>query len=274
MEWGNAQSIKSMLRKIVYREGIGNVLADGILPAAKRIGRNSIDYAYQVKGLVTHHIYDEFSSGVALSVAVGRGDPMKSSTSAYDGILELLPLIFDAKMTTKYAEVLKEKAREITHTEHALSREGYEGKSELVAFCEDEITICDCLSVCKALGIGWFGIRPFNDEYRAILLSSGLGTDIDVGDLFVFARRVKNLERAYNIREGMTRELESLPKRCLDYPGDSGYYRRSVMESNKLEELKDKYYHLRGWDINTGIPTRETLQKQGLGYIADDLDKN
>ena len=91
--------------------------------------------------------------------------------------------------------------------------------------------------------------------------------------LFDFARRVKNLERAYAIREGMTREMDSLPKEFMDQPVAEGKYKGSVLKSAEFEKMKDKYYALRGWDASTGVPTRETLEQTGLGYIVRDLEK-
>ena len=91
--------------------------------------------------------------------------------------------------------------------------------------------------------------------------------------LFKFAKRVRNLERAYCVREGMTRETDSLPKRFIDHPLQQGAFKGTVLESSKFEDMKSKYYALRGWDIATGIPSRETLEQTGLGKIARDLEK-
>ena len=81
------------------------------------------------------------------------------------------------------------------------------------------------------------------------------------------------LERAYNVRLGITRETDSLPKRYMDQLIGEGEYSSGVLESGKFEQMKDKYYALRGWDIATGIPTRETLENIGLSDVARDLEK-
>ena len=170
-----------------------------------------------------------------------------------------------------YIDTARRKVKEITGTERAFFREEYEGKAELTVWSEDGITINDCLSACKLLSS--YRYHPFNESYQAALLSAGSGVEVSEDKLFEFARRVKNLERAYNVREGMTRDNDSLPKRCMDKPVAQGSFQGSVLESSQFEKMKDRYYALRGWDIATGIPTRETLEQYGLGYVALELEK-
>lgn len=278
MEWGSPQAIMGMFRKIVHREGFGDVLADSMLPAAERIGRGAKDHANQVKGLPTNYLFAAASKTAALGMGVGtRGDLMRSTTFGYEGALELLPLLYDEKTAAEYAAIIQQSAKEITGTEKALNPKECEGKAELVVFSEDETTICDCLSACKMIGVGWFGIRPYNTEYRAALLSAGTGVETSVDTLFQFARRIRNLERAYNVRLGMTRDTDILPKKFMDKPigrrGSTGASRDAVLESSEFEKMKNKYYELRGWDVATGIPTRETLEQAGLKDVARDLEK-
>ena len=71
----------------------------------------------------------------------------------------------------------------------------------------------------------------------------------------------------------MTRETDSLPKRFMDNPLQQEPFKGAVLESSKFEEMKSKYYALRGWAIATGIPTRGTLEQTGLGDVAQDLGK-
>jgi len=273
MEWGSKEAILGMLEKIVYREGIGDVLADGMVQAAERIGRRASDYANQVKGLPTEYLFTSYRKSTALSMAVGtRGDLMKSSTFGYDKTYQILPFLYDEKTAMEYEKELRQKAKKITGTERAILSKEYEGKPELVAHGEDTITICDSLGVCKFIGTGFFGIRPFTEKYQAALFSAGTGVETSVDTLFDFAKRVRCLERAYNVRLGITRETDSLPKRYMDQLIGKGEYSSGVLESSKFEEMKDKYYALRGWDITTGIPTEETLKQYGLGYVARDLE--
>jgi aldehyde:ferredoxin oxidoreductase len=111
-------------------------------------------------------------------------------------------------------------------------------------------------------------------KYLATLFSAGMGAEMTFDMLFTIAKRVRNLERAYNVREGMTRNRDSLPRGFMDHPLEKGDSKGSVLESAGFEKMKDQYYALRGWDIATGVPTRETLAQTGLEDIARDLEKS
>ena len=290
MEWGSKEAILGMFKKIIYREGLGDVLADGFLPAIKKIGRDSEYYANQLKGVPLYdmHTAEEIvpDKGQALSMVVSsRGDTMKvrALTLEEEEITELAMLYDYGEKTLQYddlkeggkgAEWLKatrEKIKKIAGTEKASLHEEYEGKPEITIYLEDGIIICDCLSTCKGSGV--FLNYPFSEKYQAALFSAGSGVETSIDRLFEFAKRVKNLERAYCVREGMTRETDSLPKRFMDKPLKEGASKGAVLETSKFEEMKSKYYALRGWDIATGIPTRETLKQTGLGDVARDLEK-
>ena len=71
----------------------------------------------------------------------------------------------------------------------------------------------------------------------------------------------------------MTRDTDSLPKGFMNNPVERGDFKGAVLESTKFEQMKSQYYTLRGWDVATGIPTKETLKQTGLGDVAQDLEK-
>lgn len=290
MEWGSREAIIGMFRKIVHREGFGDVLADGILPAAERIGRGAKDYANHMKGLPLYTGSTPESlipeKGEALSMVMSsRGDTMRARTiELEEAHVKELAMLYDYGEQTlqydevkdggrgaEYIETARQRVKQITGTEKAFLRDEYEGKPEFVAYSEDVIIINDCLGTCKMCST--FLDYPFNEKYQAALFSAGTGVETSEDMLFKFAKRVRNLERAYCVREGMTRETDSLPKGYMDHPIEQGDFKGAVLESSKFEEMKSKYYALRGWDIATGIPTRETLKQTGLGDVAQDLEK-
>jgi len=179
--------------------------------------------------------------------------------------------LHDEETAAKYTEAYRQRLKQVAGTEKGLEHEEYIGKPELVVYSEDIIIIADCLSACKncTSHLGY----PFAEEYQAALFSAGTGIETSVDMLFQFAKRVKNLERTFCVRDGLTREMDSLSKEFMDRPVEEGEYKGSVLKSEEFEKMKDRYYTLRGWDIATGIPTRETLAQTGLGYVARDLGK-
>jgi aldehyde:ferredoxin oxidoreductase len=82
--------------------------------------------------------------------------------------------------------------------------------------------------------------------------------------------RIVNLQRAYNIREGLSRKDDKLPGRFTEEPSPDGPCRGQKV---KLETMLNEYYTTRGWDVKTGLIPREKLEQLGLKYVADDLEK-
>jgi aldehyde:ferredoxin oxidoreductase len=224
--------------------------------------------------------------GQALGVVMSsRGDTMKGRglTLEAEEIEELAMLYDYGEDTLKYDELKeggpgaewlkakKESIKKITGTDKAWVHDEYEGKPEIVIYIEDGITICDSVSSCKGSGV--FLNYPFSENYQVRLISTGSGVETSFEKLTEAAKRVKNLERAFNVREGMDRNMDVLPKRFMDTPLKEGPAKGAVLETSKFEDMKSRYYSLRGWDIDTGIPKSDTLEKLGLKDVARDLEK-
>jgi len=278
MVWGSREAMLGMLRKIAYREGFGNILADGILPAVKRVSRGSEEYADHVKGIPQYTPYMR-SNLIPLKarcltiVTSSRGDSMRGldGREIYPTTVQILEEQYGKDKAIAYEEALKQAARRITGTEKAANPDEYEGKARLVVYDEDLVTIADCTGACKFSTTHFE--HPMTEQVQAELISVGAGIKMTAADLFNLARKVRNLERVFCVRDGMTRETDSLPKKYFDHPIEAGIFKGAVLESSKFEKMKDDYYALRGWDIATGIPTRETLGECGLGFAARDLEK-
>ncbi|MBM3299691.1 MAG: aldehyde:ferredoxin oxidoreductase, partial [Deltaproteobacteria bacterium] len=80
-----------------------------------------------------------------------------------------------------------------------------------------------------------------------------------------------NLERAFDVRQGLRRDDDTLPDKFFDTPLAKGKYKGAVLDRTKFEQMKDEYYELRGWDKRTGVPTKEKLMELGLATVADEV---
>jgi len=272
MEWGSPEAIRGMLDKMTFRKGIGNVLAEGMLSAAKQIGRNSEEYANQVKGMPMPEGYNPdwlpHCKGACLTSAVGpRGETMRGipGSTEYEYALSL------DNISPDEAAFVRGYFKQITGTEKAIYPQEYEGKPELVIHFESLALLSDTLGICKRL-TPWFQWLLF-PEHLAAFYSVGSGVETSAEDLFKFAHKIRTLERAYEVGEGVSREKDTLPKRYIDHPVKEGPVKGAVLESAKFEEMKTKYYELRRWDVKTGIPTEETLKELGLDDVAARLKK-
>ena len=108
-----------------------------------------------------------------------------------------------------------------------------------------------------------------SDETIAELLNAATGCNWSAGDLYAISERGSNIERAFNVREGVRRSWDTLPPRLLTESVRSGPTKGQVVE---LDSLLNDFYRLCGWDIETGIPTPDKLNELGLQKIAKDME--
>jgi aldehyde:ferredoxin oxidoreductase len=94
---------------------------------------------------------------------------------------------------------------------------------------------------------------------------------LEIEQVLKVSERVRNLERMFDVREGVRRKDDTLPEKIFKEPLKRGPFKDEVMDREKFEQMKDEYYDLRGWDKETGIPTREKLEELGLGDVADEV---
>ena len=105
------------------------------------------------------------------------------------------------------------------------------------------------------------------------LLSALTGVDFSEERLHKACDRIYNIERAYLVKHGIRRKDDVPPHHFLETPLPDGPSKGRTIDREKFEALKDAFYELRGSDKKTGAPKRETLEKLGLKYVADDLEK-
>ena len=126
----------------------------------------------------------------------------------------------------------------------------------------------DILGHCRFHSSAWLSF-PIDLEFEAKLLSTGLGYDITASDIRLFVERMYTLIRAFNAREGFTREHDTLPSRWFQEPIE-GRSTEDVLDRDKFEQMKTEHYRLWGWD-DMGVPTEATLERLGLSDEAADL---
>ena len=271
MEWGKPAAIRAMFDKIVFRKGIGDILAEGMVFAAKEIGRGSEAYANQVKGLPMLPMQipedDAASRTLSLASAVGPrgGDSLRSYTAEPEHNAAKSPDALE-----RHKEILRKEAKKITDIDNALNQASYEDNAGIVAYYEDAVLISDMLSTCKWMYRWSYG--AWSLELLTKLFSAGSGVETNMEDLFDFAGKIRTLERAYEAGEGLTREQDTLPDRAFDNVNKEGPKSDNLLDPVKFEEMKSQYYTLRGWDPQTGVPTQETLRDLGLDDVADALN--
>jgi len=248
LEWGSEEVLYELIRKIVYREGFGNILADGFKNAIAKIGNESEYYAIKVKGMSNLHSDERPTPSLALGIATStRGADHLRSRPAIDlyGLPEdFLEEIYGGSMSSDYRS--------------------YKGKSRMVWWQELLYAITDSLGTCKFQTVFLAVHAPKWEEYsKLIYLVSGM--QYSTPQLMEIGERIYTIERMFNIREGFSRKDDTLPERYFEEATPIGLPRVKGLkiDREKFEKMLDDYYALHGWD-NNGVPTNEILQKLGI----------
>jgi aldehyde:ferredoxin oxidoreductase len=272
------------LRKIAYREGrVSDALAEGTTRAAEilAIGQD------QVRGLTTAHGYGGHWNGHAdkinpavfpywivsfLQWATDTRDPF-SSGHGYTANLSI------------WSKVLRQEELEVVAARVYSSREAvrpsYEFKAQPAIWHQHESVIKDSLPLCdQAFPRIWSMKTPDHfarangmdgTTFENELFSSVTGIHMTEAELKLVGERIFNLERAIQVRYGRSREVDESVISAFTYPENLGEHLSGDRE--KLLKLLQEYYLLRGWDPETGVPTKAKLEELGLAEVAAELHR-
>jgi len=247
LSWGDGKTILTLIEKTARREGFGDILADGVRAASQKLGFGE-EIAMHIKGLEMIQADPRGLKGYGLGFAVASrgGDHLRAEP--------FIELSDDPK-----------RGIELFGVPEATRRLEWKGKGKLVNYFENWCAVVDALEVCKNIAEN-MEVLPFPKAAEVIHAATGLS--MDAGAVVQVGERIVNIERAFLVREGITRKDDAMPSRFLREPFTNGNSKGSVFEQ---EPMLDEYYAERGWDLRTGIPTRQRLRKLNLEYVADDI---
>ena len=259
LRFGNDEALLEMVHRICNRKGwLGNVLADGGIPAAKKIGKDSIKYLVHVKGMQNLHSDERPTPALALGIATAtRGSDHLRSRPAID--LYHLP-----------EPVLRKIYGNPIPYEGPLSSEhtSYEGKAWMVFWQENCYMAVDCLGICKYHTVFLGATLPNFEEWTKVIYYN-TGLEFTPQELWEIAERCYNIERLFNLREGQRNDdpakCDWLVDRYFDEPCLRGApdVIGAKIDRDKFKKMLDEYYQHHGWDEN-GVPTEETLKRLGI----------
>jgi aldehyde:ferredoxin oxidoreductase len=237
LKFGNHEILLEMLRKIAYREGIGDILSQGTRKAAEIIGKGSEAYAMHVKGLELP----------AYDVRGAKAHGLNYATS-YTGA--------DHNRGYAFQEIFDIPVPE------QVDRMAIEGKGKLTKWNQDIRSVtCDCAPMCAfLLDMAVPGIACQN---TADLVNAAAGTDFTAEQIERIGERLNNLARLFNIREGFTRRDDTFPKRLMTETIKEGASKGQLISQADLDAMLDEYYEARGWDKG-GNPGKAKLKELGL----------
>jgi benzoyl-CoA reductase subunit BamB len=254
-----------LLDKIVNREGIGDILANGVYWAARKIGKGAEEFDHNTikkheqlplkLGMLNPVYFLMYATGEKANITQIEG---QFPQAPYNTMEEREDFVKD------WIQVPDEKFKQYfldwdPRGEH--SNPYYptvQATCEIVDWMEKMHYIDDALGICA--GLSSFPLKPpYHIHNLPLLISAATGMDIDEAGLWQIATRNRTLVRSVNIRRGMRRADEKPPE---------DHWKKRFPELE--EELLNEYYKFKGWD-KRGIPTKESLEELELGYVAEDF---
>ncbi len=245
LNFGNAQAMLQLVEMIAKREGFGDVLAEGVARAAAKIGNGAGEFAMHIKGqeLPMHEPRFKPGMGVGYAVSPTGADHMHnihdtSYVQAGGALDELIALGIPGPLPLQ--DLGPAKIRMLVYG--SLWRH-----------------VLDCLVFCH-----FCLMMP---SQIAELVRAITGWNTTVWELMKLGERCVNMTRAFNIREGMNRDDDYLPRRFFT-PFTSGPLNGIAIDEKQLKQAIDTYYAMVGWDNVTGTPTLGKLQELGIEWVA------
>ena len=239
----------------------GDVLAEGSAEAAARIGNGSEDLvvASKKQELPAHMPRVKPSLGVIYAVNPFGAD---HQSSEHDGM-------YTPKTIEESPDKYQKRMADIGLTDPQPQDALNEEKVRYALVTQYAYSAMDTADVCQfVFGPGW---EMLGMDDLASVINAVTGMEITVDDLLTYGRRRLNLLRAFNAREGITREQDTLPKRLYDDPIEDGPSAGRTLDREQIAEALQTYYRLAEWDPETGNPTRSTLEDLDLTWVADEI---
>jgi aldehyde:ferredoxin oxidoreductase len=243
LRFGNADAMVKIVEMIAKREGIGDVLAEGCMRAAEKIGKGASEFAMHVKGqeFPMHEPRYKLGMGMGYAISPTGADHMQSIHDGGSGkhpggllrlgVLEGLP------------------ANDLSP-----------GKVRMFVYQQHWNSFNNCAGLCVFL--------PYSYNQRAEIIQAITGWDVTTWELMKVGERGTTMARAFNMRAGFTRADDKFPKRMHE-AFTSGPIAGVAVGEDRLEEAISVYYDMMGWDRETGVPTRGRLQELDIEWVAD-----
>ena len=231
LRFGDEDALIACLNMIGERRGLGDLLADGSRAASQVVGRGSADWAMHVKGLEMPGYEPRSLKTMALGLAVSTRGACHNRSSAYEA---------DFSSRVDRLKVDDERGR--------ITKEG-----------EDFSAVLDSLIWCKFLR------KAFDDFFAesAEIYEHVTGWPLSPEQLREAGERINNLKKLFNIREGWTRDDDTLPPRVLQEELPTGMVQGVGLTTGDLDTMIAGYYRARGW-TGDGLISSDKIREIGL----------
>ena len=249
LKYGSAEAMVKMTEMIAKREGFGKILAEGSQKAAEIIGRGTEDYLITSKGQEAPAHMPQVKRSLSVIYAAnpfGADHESSEHDPAYKAYPERMEQIGLTNPQEKLA-LNEEMMRFAMVTQHLSSA-------------------VDSLSVCAFIFGASFQLYDANQLVEVV--NAVTGWDTDITEILAVGERRLNMLRAFNSREGIGRESDTLPKKMFKRPLEGGRSDGYVLDEKEWEAALEDYYRLCDWNVETGHPSLKKMESLGLGWVV------
>ena len=241
LRFGNAEAMVKLIELVARREGIGDLLAEGTVRAAQKIGKGAMEFAMQVKRLEIPAHDPRLKAALGLGYAVNPHGA-DHCANLHDTLFSQPGSSLDAFKPLGVLEPIP--ADDLGPSKVSLFRD-----VQLVRIAQDALVMCYFV--------------PYIADQIVDILAAVTGWRTSTTELLRIAERTLTMARLFNLREGLSAADDKLPKRFFQ-PKRNGVLSDKFYDPEQLEKAKSYYYTLMGWDAKTGVPTPEKLQELGI----------
>jgi len=248
LQFGNTEAMLRMVEMIGEREGLGDILAEGMLSAAEKFGKGAEDFAIHVKGMPVpfHEPRGKIGVGLGYAVSATGPDHMEYPHDPFwateAGIALLRPLgIFEP---VDVFDLGPQKVR-------------------IFVYLQQYWNLLNSLGVCM------FTAKPFGPQtLNGIVeyVKAVTGWETSLFDLLKVGQRHANMARIFNLREGFTVRDDTLPDRFFR-PMEGGTLKGKSIDREEFSKGLETYYEMMGWNPETGVPKKTKLSELDLDWL-------
>ncbi|OIP40782.1 MAG: hypothetical protein AUK25_07120 [Desulfobacteraceae bacterium CG2_30_51_40] len=249
LSWGDSEGILNLTRLITAREGIGDLLADGVKKAAERLGRGSEAFAVHCGGIEPPMHDPKFDPGFGMAYLC---EPAPGRHMVYS-----IMLMDIERLDRKFPQTRKPPILMSGREKYNLTDKG----DFMAAGCFFRMLV-DCAGCCV------FGTQVGGEMPLVEWLNASTGWDLGNEEYLRIGERVEHLRHAFNLREGINsaRDFALHPRLTGHPPLDCGPAAGVSLDRGSMAEA---FYRAMGWDIETGVPDKERLLALGLKDVAE-----
>ena len=255
LRFGNGDVLLPLIDMIATRTGFGALLAEGSKRAAEKIGGEAPTFAMQVKGqeLAMHEPRGKYNVGMGYAISEIGADHLVVAHDPTLANAESLAFKSAQSLGIKQAQPPRSLSDEKMHHFYVLEKWN---------------------SFEKAVGLCFFGPAPrsfIHPEDVLAAVKAVTGWKVTMDELLQIGERATNMARVFNAREGFSRKDDSLPERLFQ-PLENGALEGQAMPREEFEGALIQLYQIKGWDSESGRPTKERLVELSLGWAASKLE--